>query len=210
VKSFDVQYTGSLEEGIFFSEEEFTKALRAIVKLHYCYVLAMMVEPVTVSNPSARLLERMSIVLGETVGFLLGEKEKDDAIYRESKRTFLRLGARVRGKRRCAHRGRNLRAVESRLFRPQSGEQPHFAAQRSEADAEGQLGRNVPARQIQETRVKAAADVWVIGRRMSLLVERFAPPTDVLKPGVAVDEIVQCVKTLRRSLWKTVWTTREI
>ena len=128
VKSFDVQYTGTLEEGIFFSEEEFTKALRAIVKLHYChsalysgmngidfgprlkklidervrdyktfaeevgvsldYVLAMMVEPVAVSNPSARLLERMSIVLGETVGFLLGEKEKDDAIYRESKEHF--------------------------------------------------------------------------------------------------------------------------
>jgi len=128
VRSFDVQYTGSLKEGIFFSEDEFTKALRAIVKQHYChgalysgmngidfgprlkklvdervrdykafaeelgvsldYVLAMMVEPIAVSNPSARLLERMSILLGESVGFLLGEKEKDDAIYRESKENF--------------------------------------------------------------------------------------------------------------------------
>lgn len=128
VKSFDVQYTGSLSEGIFFNEEEFTTALHVIVKLHYChgalysgvngidfgprlkklvdervrdyktfaeelgvsldYVLAMMVEPIAVSNPSARLLERMSIVLGESVGFLLGEKEKDDAPYRESKENF--------------------------------------------------------------------------------------------------------------------------
>ena len=128
LKSFDVQYTGNLQEGIFFSEEDFTKALRAIVKLHYShgalyssmnghdfgprlkklvderirdnrafaeelgvsleYVQAMMVEPLAVTNPSARLLERMSILLGESVGFLLGEKEKDDAVYRESKESF--------------------------------------------------------------------------------------------------------------------------
>jgi transcriptional regulator with XRE-family HTH domain len=128
VKSFDVPYTGSLKEGIFFSEEDFTKALRAIVKLHYShgalyssmnghdfgprmkklvderirdnrafaeelgvsleYVQAMMVEPLAVTNPSARLLERMSILLGESVGFLLGEKEKDDTVYRESKESF--------------------------------------------------------------------------------------------------------------------------
>jgi transcriptional regulator with XRE-family HTH domain len=128
LKSFDVQYTGTLKEGIFFDDEEFTKALREIVKLHYRhgalytgmnghdfgprlkslvdermrdyktfaeelgvsldYVRAMMVEPIAVTNPSARLLERMSILLGENVGFLLGEKEQDDAIYRESKETF--------------------------------------------------------------------------------------------------------------------------
>jgi len=128
LRSFDVQYTGSLKEGIFFSDEDFTKALRGIVKLHYShgalystmngndfgprlkklvdervrdsrafaeelgvsleYVQALMVEPLAVSNPSARLLERMSILLGESVGFLLGEKEKDDAIYRESKENF--------------------------------------------------------------------------------------------------------------------------
>jgi AAA+ superfamily predicted ATPase len=52
------------------------------------YVQALMVEPLAVSNPGARLLERMSILLGESVGFLLGEKEKDDAIYRESKENF--------------------------------------------------------------------------------------------------------------------------
>jgi transcriptional regulator with XRE-family HTH domain len=128
LRSFDVQYTGSLKEGIFFSDEDFTKALRGIVKLHYShsalystmngndfgprlkklvderirdsrafseelgvsleYVQALMVEPLAVSNPSARLLERMSILLGESVGFLLGEKEKDEATYRESKETF--------------------------------------------------------------------------------------------------------------------------
>ncbi len=128
LRSFDVQYTGSLKEGIFVSDEDFTKALRGIVKLHYShgalystmngndfgprlkklvdervrdsrafaeelgvsleYVQALMVEPLAVSNPSARLLERMSILLGESVGFLLGEKEKDDAIYRESKENF--------------------------------------------------------------------------------------------------------------------------
>jgi transcriptional regulator with XRE-family HTH domain len=128
VKNFDIQHTGNLKEGIFFDEEEFTKALRAIVKLHYThgalyssmngndfgprlkklvddrvrdyrtfaeelgvsldYVLAMMVEPLAISNPSARLLERMSILLGESVGFLLGEKDKDDALYRESKENF--------------------------------------------------------------------------------------------------------------------------
>ena len=127
-KSFDIQYTGSLQEGIFFDREEFVKALRSIVKLHYChsalyssvngndfgprlkrlvderardykafaeelgvsldYVHAMMVEPLSISNPSARLLERMSIRLGESVAFLLGEKEQDDAVYRESKENF--------------------------------------------------------------------------------------------------------------------------
>lgn len=128
LRSFDVQYTGSLKEGIFFSDEDFTKALRGIVKLHCShgalyssmngidfgprlkklgderirdsrafaeelgvsldYVQALMVEPLAVTNPGARLLERMSILLGESVGFLLGEKEKDDAVYRESKENF--------------------------------------------------------------------------------------------------------------------------
>jgi transcriptional regulator with XRE-family HTH domain len=128
VKSFDIQCTGSLQEGIFFDEEEFVKALRSIVKLHYChsalynsvndndfgprlkrlvderardyktfaeelgvsldYVHAMMVEPISISNPSARLLERMSIRLGESVAFLLGEKQQDDVVYRESKENF--------------------------------------------------------------------------------------------------------------------------
>jgi transcriptional regulator with XRE-family HTH domain len=128
VKSYDISYTGSLKEGIVFSEEEFMKALRSIVVLHYGhgalyssmngndfgprlkklvdervrdsrafaeelgvsldYVQAMMVEPIAVSNPSTRLLERMSILLGESVGFLLGEKQQDDAIYRESKENF--------------------------------------------------------------------------------------------------------------------------
>jgi hypothetical protein len=128
VKSIDVQYSGSLKEGIFFNEEDFTKALRTIVKLHYShgalyssmnghdfgprlkklvderirdnrafaeelgvsleYVQAMLVEPLVVTNPRALLLQRMSILLGESVGFLLGEKEKDDTVYRESKESF--------------------------------------------------------------------------------------------------------------------------
>ena len=129
VKSFDIQYRGTLQEGISFNEEEFAKALRAIVKIHYrynalyssmnCndfgarlkklidaraldynsfaeelgvsldYVHAMMAEPISISNPSAQLLKRMSILLGESVGFLLGEEEQDDAIYRESKENFI-------------------------------------------------------------------------------------------------------------------------
>jgi hypothetical protein len=158
LRSFDVQYTGSLKEGIFFSDEDFTKALRGIVKLHYShgalystmngndfgprlkklvdervrdsrafaeelgvsleYVQALMVEPLAVSNPSARLLERMSILLGESVGFLLGEKEKDDAIYRESKENF---NAWVRES--CddvdARTRTRSSVMEGRLFRPQ-------------------------------------------------------------------------------------------
>jgi transcriptional regulator with XRE-family HTH domain len=129
VKSFDIQYRGSLQEGIFFDEEEFAKALRAMVKLHYRYsalysgmngndfgprlrklidaralddnafaeelgvsldyVHVMTVEPISISNPSARLLKRVSVLLGESVGFLLGEEEQDDAIYRESKESFI-------------------------------------------------------------------------------------------------------------------------
>jgi transcriptional regulator with XRE-family HTH domain len=128
VKSFDIQYRGSLQDGIFFDQEELVKALRAIVKLHFRhsalysgmngndfgprvrklvderaldnkafaeelgvsldYVQVMMEEPLSVSNPSARLLKRMSVLLGESVGFLLGEREQDDAIYRESKESW--------------------------------------------------------------------------------------------------------------------------
>ncbi len=128
VKSVDIQYRGTLKEGIFFDEEEFAKALRAIVKLHFHhsalyssmngndfgprlkklvderavddrhfaeelgvsleYVRSMMAESISVSNPSARLLKRMSIRLGESVGFLLGEKRQDDAIYLESKENW--------------------------------------------------------------------------------------------------------------------------
>jgi transcriptional regulator with XRE-family HTH domain len=128
VKSYDLQYRGNLQEGIFFDQEELVKALRAIVKLHFRhsalysgmngndfgprlrrlvnervldnnafaedlgvsldYVQVMMEEPLSVSNPSARLLKRMSILLGESVGFILGGREQDDAIYRESKESW--------------------------------------------------------------------------------------------------------------------------
>jgi hypothetical protein len=53
------------------------------------YVQVMKVEPLSISNPSARLLQRMSVLLGESVGFLLGEEEQDDAIYKESKESFI-------------------------------------------------------------------------------------------------------------------------
>jgi transcriptional regulator with XRE-family HTH domain len=128
VKSFDIEYSGNLQDGLHFDESEFANALRNVVKLHYHhsalyssvngnefgprlkrlvderaldnrafaeelgvsldYVQAMMEEPISVSNPSARLLKRMSVRLGESVGFLLGEKQQDDAVYRESKENW--------------------------------------------------------------------------------------------------------------------------
>jgi hypothetical protein len=48
----------------------------------------MMVENLEVSNPSARLLKRMGVLLGESVAYLLGEEEQDDAIYKESKENW--------------------------------------------------------------------------------------------------------------------------
>jgi transcriptional regulator with XRE-family HTH domain len=128
IKAFDITYSGSLDDGISFDEEEFCHALRNIIKLHYChaahystgngndfgprlkklidersrdyrtfseelgiapeYLQVLMVENLAVSNPSAQLLRRMSVLLGERVGYLLGENEEDDQIYNESKENW--------------------------------------------------------------------------------------------------------------------------
>ena len=54
------------------------------------YGNAMMEEPFTVSNPSARLLMRMSARLSVSVGYLLGESPQVDPIITESKASWLR------------------------------------------------------------------------------------------------------------------------
>jgi hypothetical protein len=203
VKSYDVPYTGSLKEGVFFNEEEFTEALHAIVKIHYRhgalyssmngidfgprlkklidervrdyktfaeelgvsldYVLAMMVEPLAVSNPSARLLERMSILLGESIGFLLGEKEKDDALYRESKDNF-NAWVREAGNdvdARTANEIFDQWKVD--YFGHKAEISPVSLRSEVRPMQKSRLGREVQAREIEETRVKAAIDVRHIG-----------------------------------------------
>jgi transcriptional regulator with XRE-family HTH domain len=56
--------------------------------VHESYVAAMMEEPFTVSNPSARLLERMAVLLGVSVGYLLGETIDSDPVCIESTATW--------------------------------------------------------------------------------------------------------------------------
>lgn len=52
------------------------------------YVDALLSEPLTVSNPSAQLLKRMSAILHVSVGFLLGETEDTNPIWVESNATW--------------------------------------------------------------------------------------------------------------------------
>ena len=52
------------------------------------YVNAMMAEPFVVSNPSARLLRRMSVRLKVGVGYLLGEAPRVDPVITESKASW--------------------------------------------------------------------------------------------------------------------------
>ena len=52
------------------------------------YVNAMMEEPFTVSNPSARILKRMSVRLQVGVGYLLGEAPQIDTLITESKASW--------------------------------------------------------------------------------------------------------------------------
>ena len=52
------------------------------------YVNAMMDEPFAVSNPSARLLRRMSIRFDARVGYLLGETRQVDPVITESKASW--------------------------------------------------------------------------------------------------------------------------
>lgn len=53
------------------------------------YIHAMMNEPFTVSNPSARILKRMSVCLEVSVGHLLGEAHLVDPVITESKASWL-------------------------------------------------------------------------------------------------------------------------
>ena len=48
------------------------------------YFHSLLEEPFAVSNPSARLLKRMGMRLGERVGYLIGESEETDPIWIES------------------------------------------------------------------------------------------------------------------------------
>lgn len=48
------------------------------------YLHNLMEEPFAVSNPSARLLERIAVRLNERVAYLLGESEESDAVWIES------------------------------------------------------------------------------------------------------------------------------
>ncbi|HWY69464.1 MAG TPA: helix-turn-helix transcriptional regulator [Terriglobales bacterium] len=48
------------------------------------YLHNLMEEPFAVSNPSARLLQRMALRLGERVAYLIGESEESDPVWVES------------------------------------------------------------------------------------------------------------------------------
>jgi transcriptional regulator with XRE-family HTH domain len=52
------------------------------------YVQALMDEHPSVSNPSIRLLKKMAAILGESVGYLIGESEEADPIWTESKASW--------------------------------------------------------------------------------------------------------------------------
>jgi len=52
------------------------------------YVTSLMDEPFIVTNPSARLLKRMSRLLGVRVGYLLGETMESDPILTQSRATW--------------------------------------------------------------------------------------------------------------------------
>jgi transcriptional regulator with XRE-family HTH domain len=52
------------------------------ISLSYLHIL--MNEPLTVSNPSVRLLKRMALRLGERVGYLVGESLETDPIFLDS------------------------------------------------------------------------------------------------------------------------------
>jgi len=56
--------------------------------INLLYLQSLMDEPFTVSNPSARLLKRMSTLLGVSVGYLLGETIETDPVLTESLATW--------------------------------------------------------------------------------------------------------------------------
>ncbi len=56
--------------------------------INLLYLHALMQEPFNVSNPSIKLLQRMAALLGESVGYLIGESEQADAVWTDSQASF--------------------------------------------------------------------------------------------------------------------------
>lgn len=58
------------------------------VGINLSYLHALMQEPFTVSNPSIKLLKRFAALLGESVGYLVGESERADPVWISSQASF--------------------------------------------------------------------------------------------------------------------------
>jgi transcriptional regulator with XRE-family HTH domain len=58
------------------------------VGINLSYLHALIQEPFNVSNPSVKLLKRIAALLGESVGYLVGEKEMADPIWISSEASF--------------------------------------------------------------------------------------------------------------------------
>ncbi len=120
----DVEYSGTLEDGIEFDGQKVVEAFRQIRKTYFrqralfrgmngndfgerlrylledrsgdyrsfaadlginlLYLESLITEPFAVSNPSARLLKRMSVLLNVSVGYLVGESFETDPVLRDS------------------------------------------------------------------------------------------------------------------------------
>ena len=58
------------------------------VGINLYYLHALMQEPFNVTNPSIKLLKRIAALLGESVGYLVGESERADPIWISSQASF--------------------------------------------------------------------------------------------------------------------------
>ncbi|HTS13736.1 MAG TPA: helix-turn-helix transcriptional regulator [Candidatus Limnocylindrales bacterium] len=58
------------------------------VGINLSYLHALMEEPFNMSNPSVKLLKRIAALLGESVGYLVGEKEMADPVWVSSQASF--------------------------------------------------------------------------------------------------------------------------
>lgn len=58
------------------------------VGISLSYLHALMQEPFNVSNPSVKLLKRIATLLGESVGYLIGESERADPVWISSQASF--------------------------------------------------------------------------------------------------------------------------
>jgi transcriptional regulator with XRE-family HTH domain len=128
INANDIEYRGTLSQGIEFRDEELLELLRAIRRSHFrrqafyknlnghdfgerlrklinerggdyekfaddvginlSYLHALMQEPFNMSNPSVKLLKRIAALLGESVGYLVGEKEMADPVWISSQASF--------------------------------------------------------------------------------------------------------------------------